>query len=114
MKLNKKELRAMTQTYRYWKNDDEHGDFFKGLRTTLVLIGALDQVENQIFTENNWRSKDQIETAETLIKKAYDKKHKVDLNRLDDYVDDIKYMEKLTDEDKRVLAACIKYVADYK
>ena len=113
MKLNKKELQSIAQTYKYWKLQENTQDFFEGMKMTLVTIGVLKQVENEIFKQDHIRSKNQIETTEQLIKKAYGKNYVFDSKKLDYYKDDIQFMEKLTEEEKNVLQANISYIENY-
>ena len=56
MRLNKKELKSIAQTFRFWQDAEKKeadNNYFNGMRATLSQIGVLKQVQNEIFKQDH-------------------------------------------------------------
>lgn len=114
MKLNKKQLTSIVPTYLYYQNDPDLSETFEGIRMTLSQLGLLTQVKNEIFIQNNKNAELQIKIAEKIIKTAYNSNHQFDLEKLNDYQDDISFMTDISNADKIILKSCIDSILSTK
>lgn len=107
MKINKKDYDYFLKWYKDINNNNLYTEEEKNaIDRTLLILGIKKQVETDIFKEKNKKYHYQITEIERIIKKQYDKK--ADFRLLDAYQEEIPYMTKLNDEDKKILNACIK------
>ena len=105
MKLNKKELNQIIASYQY-----NEGEWKDAIKQTLIILGCYTQVTNEIFKLNHRRAAEQIETMEKILDKAYFPKRVINFKLIYVYEDDIIFMERITDDEKKVLRACIDYI----
>lgn len=107
MYITKKDYNYFLKWYEETIDGNLYDDVEKSaINRTIVMLGIKDNIENDIFKNKNKRYNYQLKEIEKLIKKQYDRQ--VKFESIDLYLDEIKYMGKLNDEEKRVLEACIK------
>ncbi len=107
MRINKKDYDYFLNWYKDINNNNLYTEEEKNvIDRTLLILGIKKQIENDIFKEKNKKYNYQLTEIERLIKKQYNKK--VDFRLLDVYQEEIPYMTKLNEEDKKILNACIK------
>ncbi len=107
MKINKKDYDYFLKWYKDINNNNLYTEEEKNaIDRTLLILGIKKQVENDLFKHENKKYNYQLTEIERIIKKQYDKK--ADFRLLDVYQEEIPYMTKLNEEDKKILNACIK------
>lgn len=110
-RLTKKEKEYVRQQYKFLSGN-EH----RTVKFMMIALGIKDEIEKDIIKNFGKIESEKVDEIERLITKAIGKgKFKVSL--LDTYFDDAEFMEKLNNEEKRLLMANIgvlnKYV-DYR
>ena len=106
--LTKKQLKNIADTYNYYLINDPESDFLVGYRQALIAADNYIQVKNELFRRKNHRYAEQLDTACLLLKKAY-QKNVIDITHIKGVLDQIEIdcMEKLNNEEKKQLAACL-------
>jgi hypothetical protein len=99
MKLNKKQLKTLALSYLY---NDKNSEYFQGLNHTLIALGINIEVQNEAFKIKNMCYKKEVEETEKLINKAYDKKE-FKSNLINHYKDEIQFMDRLSNGEKKQL-----------
>ena len=107
MYITKKDYNYFLKWYEETIDGNLYDDGEKSaINRTIVMLGIKDNIENDIFKSKNKRYSYQMREIEKLIKKQYNRQIKFE--SIDMYLNEIKYMNNLDDEEKRILEACIK------
>ena len=114
MKLSKHELKQIADIYMYHENDKD-SEFMDGFKIALIYSNTIREVRNEVFKRKHKRATEQIETVLTLCKKARATALEIELqdNLLDAIADDIPYMQRLDEDEKRALRGSIDYILNY-
>ena len=112
MKLNKKELKNLSlQLDYYQQNKEDYSRELLTLRQTLKMLNILTVVEIEVLKLHNKRYDYAVDNIVNLINKAYNKKaFNVSLLQSGEYTENLDFMDRLTDEEKQTLKACISLV----
>jgi len=113
MKLNKKELKNLSlQLDYYQQNREDYSRELLTLRQTLKMLNILNIVEIEVLKLHNNKRHYAIDNIVDLINKAYNnnKAFNASLLQTGVYTENLDFMDRLTDEEKRTLKACISLV----
>lgn len=113
MKLNKKELKNLSlQLDYYQQNKEDYSRELLTLRQTLKMLNILTVVEIEVLKLHNKRYTYAVDNIVDLINKAYDNKKGFNVSLLQTgvYTENLDFMDRLTDEEKQTLKACISLV----
>jgi hypothetical protein len=111
----KNQIRSVAKIYSYYRNEPDLKSELHGMTQTLQILGLLNEVQKEAFIYEHRKSKESVEAIEKYVSKAYDNSKKFNINCLINgmYEDDIPFMERLTEEEKKCFKANLNYVNEF-